>query len=203
MSSFEFVSALLLLAAILGIVNHRYVHLPRTIGLMAGSLVLSIIIILIDRSVDVVELRAVVGATWSPPPTAACVPGRTAGLHAVRRQPACRYGQPAGAEMDRAGAGDARRADGDGAVWLWHLVHFRRRRAAAVVLRPGRPAGAHRPYRRWRPAEGRRAAARTAGGREWRKPVQRRRRRRGLRRHAANGPTGTSRPPAQRSAWNF
>jgi CPA1 family monovalent cation:H+ antiporter len=57
MSSFEFVAALLLLAAILGIVNHRYLHLPRTIGLMAGSLVLSVIIILIDRSVDVVELR--------------------------------------------------------------------------------------------------------------------------------------------------
>jgi CPA1 family monovalent cation:H+ antiporter len=57
MSSFEFVSALLLLAAILGIVNHRYVHLPRTIGLMVGSLVLSVAIILVDRSVDFVELR--------------------------------------------------------------------------------------------------------------------------------------------------
>ena len=57
MSSFEFVSALLLLVAILGLVNHRYLRLPRTIGLMAGSLVLSIIIILVDRSVDVVELR--------------------------------------------------------------------------------------------------------------------------------------------------
>lgn len=57
MSSFEFIAALLLLAAILGIVNHRYFHLPRTIALMAGSLILSIIIILIDRSVDVVELR--------------------------------------------------------------------------------------------------------------------------------------------------
>jgi CPA1 family monovalent cation:H+ antiporter len=57
MSSFEFVAALLLLAAILGITNHLYLHLPRTIGLMAGSLLLSVIIILIDRSVDVVELR--------------------------------------------------------------------------------------------------------------------------------------------------
>jgi CPA1 family monovalent cation:H+ antiporter len=57
MSSFEFVAVLLLLAAILGIVNHRYLHLPRTIALMAGSLILSVIIILIDRSVDVVELR--------------------------------------------------------------------------------------------------------------------------------------------------
>jgi CPA1 family monovalent cation:H+ antiporter len=58
MSSFEFLAVLLLLAAILGIVNHRYLHLPRTIALMAGSLVLSVIIILIDRSVTSVELRA-------------------------------------------------------------------------------------------------------------------------------------------------
>ena len=57
MSSFELVAALLLLAAILGIVNHRYLHLPRTIGLMAGSLILSVIIILVDRSVSSVELR--------------------------------------------------------------------------------------------------------------------------------------------------
>jgi CPA1 family monovalent cation:H+ antiporter len=57
MSSFEFVSVLLLLAAILGILNHRYVHLPRTIGLMAGSLLLSIVIILIDHAVDAVDFR--------------------------------------------------------------------------------------------------------------------------------------------------
>ena len=57
MSSFAFISVLLLLASILGIVNQRYFHLPRTIGLMGGSLVLSIIILLVDRSVDFVELR--------------------------------------------------------------------------------------------------------------------------------------------------
>ena len=57
MSSFDFVAILLLLAAILGIVNHRYLHLPRTIALMAGSLLLSIVIILVDRSVGSVELR--------------------------------------------------------------------------------------------------------------------------------------------------
>lgn len=57
MSSFEFVSALLLLAAMLGILNSRYLHLPRTIGMMAGSLLLSIVIILIDRSVDFIDLR--------------------------------------------------------------------------------------------------------------------------------------------------
>jgi CPA1 family monovalent cation:H+ antiporter len=57
MSPFEFTAALLLLAAILGIVNHRYLHLPRTIALMAGSLGLSIIIIFVDRAVASVELR--------------------------------------------------------------------------------------------------------------------------------------------------
>lgn len=57
MSSFDFVSILLLLIAALGLINHLYLRLPRTIGLMAGSLVLSVIIILIDRSVDFVQLR--------------------------------------------------------------------------------------------------------------------------------------------------
>src|SRR5271166_4050663 len=57
MTSFELISVLFLLAAILGIVNQRYVHLPRTIGLMAGSLVLSVIIILIDPFIDAVDLR--------------------------------------------------------------------------------------------------------------------------------------------------
>jgi CPA1 family monovalent cation:H+ antiporter len=57
MSSFDFVAVLLLLVAILGLLNHRYLHLPRTIALMAGSLVLSVIIILVDRSVTSVELR--------------------------------------------------------------------------------------------------------------------------------------------------
>jgi CPA1 family monovalent cation:H+ antiporter len=57
MTSFELVSVLLLLATILGIINHRYVRLPRTIGLMAGSLILSVIIIVVDRAVDAVDLR--------------------------------------------------------------------------------------------------------------------------------------------------
>lgn len=57
MSFLNFVAVVLLLVAILGIVNHRYVRLPRAIGLMAGSLILSIILILVDRSAGVVELR--------------------------------------------------------------------------------------------------------------------------------------------------
>ena len=57
MSSLDFAAVVLLLVAVLGIVNHRYVGLPRTIGLMTGSLILSIILILIDRWIDMVELR--------------------------------------------------------------------------------------------------------------------------------------------------
>src|ERR1700761_4889845 len=57
MSSFAFMSVLLLLTAILGVLNHRYVHLPRNIGLMAGSLLLSAIVIPIDLSTPSVDLR--------------------------------------------------------------------------------------------------------------------------------------------------
>ncbi len=57
MTMFEMIATLLTLVAILGIINHHTLRLPRTIGLMAGSLALSVVIILIDRSVDVVELR--------------------------------------------------------------------------------------------------------------------------------------------------
>jgi monovalent cation:H+ antiporter, CPA1 family len=57
MSPFAFLAAVLLLIAMLGMINERYLRLPRTIALMAGSLILSVVIIMIDRSVDFVELR--------------------------------------------------------------------------------------------------------------------------------------------------
>jgi CPA1 family monovalent cation:H+ antiporter len=57
MSSFEFVTAVLLLVAILGMINHLYVHLPRTIALMAGSLCLSVVIILLDPWIEAVNLH--------------------------------------------------------------------------------------------------------------------------------------------------
>ncbi len=57
MTMFELIAALLTLVSVLGIINHHTLRLPRTIGLMAGSLALSVVIILIDRAVDVVELR--------------------------------------------------------------------------------------------------------------------------------------------------
>ncbi len=57
MSSFTLVSILLLLAAVPGSVNHLYFRLPPTIALMAGSLLLSVIVILADHSVESVEMR--------------------------------------------------------------------------------------------------------------------------------------------------
>ena len=58
MSSFNLAAALLLLAAVLGVVNHRYLRLPRTIGVMAGALALSVVIVIADLNIEVVELRA-------------------------------------------------------------------------------------------------------------------------------------------------
>jgi CPA1 family monovalent cation:H+ antiporter len=60
MSGFELLSVVLLLAAVLGVLNHRYVRMPRAIALMAGALLLSVILIVVDRLVDSVDLRA----TW-------------------------------------------------------------------------------------------------------------------------------------------
>lgn len=57
MSTFVLVSVLLLLAAVFGSVNHLYLRIPHTIALMAGSLLLSVVVILVDRSVANVELR--------------------------------------------------------------------------------------------------------------------------------------------------
>lgn len=57
MSSFSLVAAVLLLAAILGTVNYLYFRLPRTIGIMAGALALSILIIIADEIVASIDLH--------------------------------------------------------------------------------------------------------------------------------------------------
>ncbi len=49
MSSFDLVALILLLAAVIGCVNHLYFHVPRAIALLVGSLALSLVIIGIDR----------------------------------------------------------------------------------------------------------------------------------------------------------
>jgi hypothetical protein len=164
MSSFEFVAALLLLAAILGIANHRYLHLPRTIALMAGSLVLSVIIILVDRSVDVVELREwwqdLVASTDLPHVFLDCWPSCCLPV-------ACTSMWIASApQLDSPVAGDARRADGDRAVWFPHLADLRQNRPAALVFRLGRRVGPDRSHCCRRIAQGRRFATWSAGGRE-------------------------------------
>ncbi len=56
MTTFEFVSILLVIASVLGIINRLYVHLPRTIALMAGSMLLSVGIIIFDQYIANVEL---------------------------------------------------------------------------------------------------------------------------------------------------
>jgi CPA1 family monovalent cation:H+ antiporter len=48
-SIFHLFSALLLLAAVFGYVNHRFLHLPRTIGMLIGALTLSVGLIVWDN----------------------------------------------------------------------------------------------------------------------------------------------------------
>jgi len=57
MSPFAYLSVLLLLAAVLGSLNYLYLGMPHTIALMAGSLLLSVVILLVDRSISSIELR--------------------------------------------------------------------------------------------------------------------------------------------------
>ena len=60
MSPFDFVSLLLLLAAVFGFINYRWIRLPRAIGLLVISLVASVCILLIDHITPGSPLR-----TWS------------------------------------------------------------------------------------------------------------------------------------------
>jgi len=57
MSSFDLVTLLLLLASVLGCINQLWFHLPRTIGLMAGALAVSAIVVVVDRLTPTVDLR--------------------------------------------------------------------------------------------------------------------------------------------------
>jgi len=57
MSSFDLVAILLLLAAVLGIANHLWIGLPRTIALMAGALGVSTVILIIDPLLPSINLR--------------------------------------------------------------------------------------------------------------------------------------------------
>lgn len=58
MSSFAFGSCLLLLAAVFGFVNHRWIRLPRSIGLLIVALVVSLSLLGVDRLAGGLGLRA-------------------------------------------------------------------------------------------------------------------------------------------------
>ena len=57
MSWFNLVALLLLLAAVIGYVNHLWVGLPRTIGLLAGALIVSVGIVLADTFMPSLHLH--------------------------------------------------------------------------------------------------------------------------------------------------
>ncbi|MBN8901713.1 MAG: cation:proton antiporter [Rhodospirillales bacterium] len=70
MTSFDLIAILLTLAAILGCVNYFVFRLPSTIGLMAGALIVSVVVLAIDRFYPTLNLRerwqAVVAITDLP-----------------------------------------------------------------------------------------------------------------------------------------
>ncbi|MBN8896627.1 MAG: cation:proton antiporter [Rhodospirillales bacterium] len=57
MTSFDLGAILLTLAALLGCVNYFWLRLPSTIGLMAGALVVSVVVLAIDRIYPDLDLR--------------------------------------------------------------------------------------------------------------------------------------------------
>ena len=79
----------LALAALIGCINYLWVKLPPAIGMLLGSLVLSLIIVSSDR---LFHLHVMTGlrATLTRR-ICRVVPQRRAGAAAVRRQPACRH----------------------------------------------------------------------------------------------------------------
>lgn len=57
MSSFDLVAVLLVLTAVLGCINQLWFGLPRTIALMAGALLLSLLIVVADRLTPGIDMR--------------------------------------------------------------------------------------------------------------------------------------------------
>lgn len=70
MSSFEFASVLLLLAAVFGVINHCTLKLPATIGVLVFALLFSVLVLLIDPWIDAYDLgdyaREVLGSADLP-----------------------------------------------------------------------------------------------------------------------------------------
>jgi CPA1 family monovalent cation:H+ antiporter len=57
MSALSFASVLLSLASLFGFINHRFLRLPNSVGLMVVSLVASLCILGLDRLLPQVDLR--------------------------------------------------------------------------------------------------------------------------------------------------
>ena len=70
MTPFAFASALLLLAAVFGLINHRTLKLPTTIGVLVIALLVSVLVLLIDPWIDAYDLadyaRSVLGSADLP-----------------------------------------------------------------------------------------------------------------------------------------
>ena len=70
MSPFAFASVLLLLAAVFGLINHRTLKLPSTIGVLVIALLCSVLVLLIDPWIDAYDLadyaRDVLGSADLP-----------------------------------------------------------------------------------------------------------------------------------------
>ena len=70
MSPFAFASVLLLLAAVFGLINHRTLKLPTTIGVLVIALLFSLMVLLIDPWIDAYDLagyaREVLGSADLP-----------------------------------------------------------------------------------------------------------------------------------------
>ena len=169
----------LALAALIGCINYLWVKLPPAIGMLLGSLVLSLIIVSSDR---LFHLHVMTGlrATIELGAFSARFPQRRAGTAVVRRQPARRHrGIEPAARHDPA-AGHRERADRHHDLRRRDVARLQRHRhggAADLVRAARRHPGADRRGRGRDVAASGRAAAEPARGHRRREPVQRRRRR--------------------------
>ena len=62
-SSFNVLAALLVLAAILGFVSHRFLKLPRTLGILVLALAISLFLIGVDALLPWLSIHALAAPT--------------------------------------------------------------------------------------------------------------------------------------------
>ena len=175
----DLLAVALALAALIGCINYLWVKLPPAIGMLLGSLVLSLIIVSSDRLFHLhamTGLRAAIElGAFSPG-----VSQRRAGALAVRRQPARRHCGIEPAPRHDPAVGHRERADCHHDLRRRDVARLQRHRhggAADLVRAARRHPGADRRGRGRDLAASGRAAAEPARGHRRREPVQRRRRR--------------------------